>query len=398
MSGDAIAASARHEVGVYARNPVTFVQGRGCELWDTNGRRYLDFFAGLAVNNLGHCHPAVVEAVQAQAATLMHVSNLYYTEPTATLVRLLCEHSFADRVFLCNSGAEANEAAIKLARRWGAEHGGGRYEILATHGSFHGRTLATLSATGQEKYHQGFQPLLPGVRQVPFADVTALAEAVRDETVAILLEPIQGEGGVVVPDPAYLPAVRRLADQRGLLLILDEVQCGLGRTGRLFAHEHSDVTPDVMTLAKALGGGIPIGAMCATERVAAAFSPGSHGSTFGGNPVACAAAIATLTRLADPDLLAHVREVGAHLRERLEELAARRGVITRVRGLGLMLGAVLDRPGAGIARRALERGLLINCTADTVLRFLPPLVVDRVQIDEGIAILDAVLAEEGPGR
>jgi predicted acetylornithine/succinylornithine family transaminase len=278
--------SARYEVGVYARNPITFVRGRGCELWDAAGKRYLDFFAGLAVNALGHCHPAVVDAVQAQVATLLHVSNLYHTEPTARLARLLCEHSFADRVFLCNSGAEANEAAIKLARRWGADHGGGRFEILATHGSFHGRTLATLTATGQEKYHQGFQPLLPGIRLVPFGDVTALAEAVRDETVAILLEPIQGEGGVVVPDAAYLPAVRQLADQRGLLLMLDEVQCGLGRTGRLFAHEHSDVVPDVMTLAKALGGGLPIGAMCTTERVAAAFSPGTHGSTFGGNPVA----------------------------------------------------------------------------------------------------------------
>jgi len=392
---DAIATSARYEVGVYARNPITFVRGRGCELWDAEGKRYLDFFAGLAVNALGHCHPAVVDAVQAQVATLLHVSNLYHTEPTARLARLLCEFSFADRVFLCNSGAEANEAAIKLARRWGADRGGGRYEILATHGSFHGRTLATLTATGQEKYHQGFQPLLPGIRLVPFGDVTALAEAVRDETVAILLEPIQGEGGVVVPDAAYLPAVRRLADQRGLLLMLDEVQCGLGRTGRLFAHEHAGVVPDVMTLAKALGGGLPIGAMCATERVAAVFSPGTHGSTFGGNPVACAAAAATLTRIADPALLEHVRATGTYLRERLEDLAARQRVITHVRGLGLMLGAVLDRPGAGIVRRALDRGLLVNCTAETVLRFLPPLVIDTVQIDEGLAILDEVLADEG---
>jgi acetylornithine aminotransferase len=394
VSDDAIAASARHEVGVYARNPVTFVRGRGCELWDTEGKRYLDFFAGLAVNALGHCHPAVVEAVHAHVATLLHVSNLYHTEPTARLARLLCEHSFADRVFLCNSGAEANEAAIKLVRRWGADHGGGRFEILATHGSFHGRTLATLTATGQEKYHQGFQPLLPGIRLVPFGDVRALAEAVRDETVAILLEPIQGEGGVVLPDPAYLPAVRRLADERGLLLILDEVQSGLGRTGRLFAHEHSGITPDVMTLAKALGGGLPIGAMCATERVAAAFSPGTHGSTFGGNPVACAAAAATLTRIADPAFLDHVRTVGAHLRGQLDALSGRHAAITSVRGAGLMLGALLDRPGADIVRRALERGLLINCTAATVLRFLPPLVIDKVQIDEGIAILDEVLADE----
>jgi len=393
VSSDAIATSARHEVGVYARSPVTFVRGQGCELWDADGKRYLDFFAGLAVNNLGHCHPAVVEAIQAQAATLLHVSNLYHTEPTARLAGLLCEHSFAERVFLCNSGAEANEAALKLVRRWGADHGGGRFEILATTGSFHGRTLATLTASGQEKYHRGFQPLLPGIRLVPFDDVGALSDAIRDETVAILLEPIQGEGGVVVPAPDYLPAVRQLADERDLLLILDEVQCGLGRTGRLFAHEHADVVPDIMTLAKALGGGLPIGAMCAGPRVADTFSPGAHGSTFGGNPVACAAAAVVVTELARPELLEHVRTVGAYLRERLEGLATRHGCIRHVRGAGLMLGAVLDRSGADIARGALERGLLINCTADTVLRFLPPLVIDRPHIDEGITILDEVLAD-----
>jgi predicted acetylornithine/succinylornithine family transaminase len=392
MSADAVIASSRtHEFGVYARQPVVFARGRGCELWDTDGKRYLDFFAGLAVNNLGHCHPAVVEAIRRQAGTLMHVSNLYHTEPTARLAELLCQHSFAERAFLCNSGAEANEAALKLARRWGADHGG-RYEILATQGSFHGRTFATLTATGQEKYHQGFQPLLPGIRLTPYGDVATLEAAIRDETVAIILEPIQGEGGVVVPDPSYLPAVRALADRRGLLLILDEVQCGLGRTGRLFAHEHAGITPDIMTLAKALGGGIPIGAMLATESVAQVFTPGTHGSTFGGNPVACAAAAASLEVLADPALLEHVQVMGQHFRAGLEALARRHDSIRAVRGLGLMVGALLDRPGQPIVTGCLERGLLVNCTADRVLRFLPPLIVGREEIDEGLSILDEALA------
>jgi len=390
-AADTMAASGAHEFGVYARQQVVFVRGRGCELWDAEGKRYLDFFAGLAVNNLGHCHPAVVEAIRAQAGTLMHVSNLYYTEPVARLATLLCEHSFAERVFLCNSGAEANEAALKLARRWGTEHGG-RYEILAARGSFHGRTFATLTATGQEKYHQGFQPLLPGIRLVPYGDAAALADAIRPETVAILLEPVQGEGGVVVPAPDYLPAVRALCDRRDLLLIFDEVQCGLGRTGRLFAHEHTGIAPDVMTLAKALGGGIPIGAMCASERVAPVFTAGTHGSTFGGNPVACSAAAVAFRTLADPAMLAHVTAMGQHFHQGLTRLAARHRTIRGIRGLGLMLGAELDRPGQAIVTACLGRGLLVNCTAERVLRFLPPLIVGREEIDEGLAILDEVLA------
>ncbi len=391
-NAEIIALDGAHEIGVYARQPVAFVRGRGAELWDADGKRYLDFFAGLAVNNLGHCHPAVVEAVQAQAARLMHTSNIYYTAPVAELAALLCRHSFAERVFFCNSGAEANEAAMKLARRWGAEHGAGRFEILATTGSFHGRTFGTLTATGQEKYHHGFRPLLPGVRLVPYDDLAAMADAVHDETVAILVEPIQGEGGVVVPRPDYLPGLRELADERKLLLILDEIQCGLGRTGRLFAHEHAGIVPDVMTLAKALGGGLPIGAMCTTERLAAVLKPGTHGSTFGGNPVACAVAVAALGALADPALLGHVEAVGRHFRARLERLAARDRRIRAVRGLGLMLGIVLETTGQKIVERCLADGLLINCTADRVLRFLPPLVVTEAQVDEGFAILERALA------
>jgi len=381
-----------HEIGVYARTPVTFVRGAGYELWDTDGKRYLDFFAGLSVNNLGHCHPAVVAAVQEQVATLCHVSNLFHSEPTIRLADALARHSFGDRVFLCNSGAEANEAALKIARRWGAEHGG-RYEILSARGSFHGRTLATLTATGQEKYHQGFQPLLPGIRLVPYDDAAALANAIGPETAAVLLEPIQGEGGVVVPDAGYLAEVRRLCDERGVLLIFDEVQTGMGRTGSLFAYEQVNAVPDVMTLAKALGGGLPIGAMVTTDRIAASFTPGSHGSTFGGNPVACAAAAAVLRVMTDPAFFPHVRAMSERFRRGLEDLAGRHPGVEGVRGRGLMLALLLAKPGAGVARAAFDRGLLINCTAERVLRFLPPLVVDADAVDEALAILDEVLRQ-----
>jgi len=391
-SAEIIARTLAHEVPIYARWPVAFVRGAGAELWDAEGRRYLDFFAGLAVNNLGHCHPAVVEAVRAQAGRLLHVSNLYHAPPVGELAELLCRHSFAERVFLCNSGAEANEAALKLARRWGHAVGAGRFEILATHNSFHGRTLGALSATGQERYRTGFLPLLPGIRLVPYGDAAAMEAAVRPETVAILVEPIQGEGGVVVPPADYLPRLREIADRHCLLLMLDEIQTGLGRTGRLFAHEHAGIVPDVMTLAKALGGGVPIGALCTSERVARVLEPGAHGTTFGGNLLACAAASAALRVLADPATLAHAVAMGRRLRAGLETLAARHPRIRSIRGMGLMLGAVLDGQGRDIVERCLERGLLVNCTAEVVLRFLPPLVIRPEQIDEGLGILDEAMA------
>jgi len=390
-TAEIIAVAGRHEVGVYGRQPLALVRGEGVHVWDADGKRYLDFFAGVAVNSLGHCHPAVVRAVQEQAARLMHVSNHYYTAPVAELTAALCARSFAERAFLCNSGAEANEAAMKLARRWGAEHGGGRFEFLATHGSFHGRTFATLTTTGQEKYHQGFFPLLPGVRLVPFGDLAAMTAAVRDETVAIVVEPVQGEGGLATPPLDYLRGLRTLCDRRGLLLVLDEIQTGLGRTGRAFAHEHAGIAPDVMTLAKALGGGLPIGAMLTTERLAAVFTPGAHGTTFGGNPVACAAALAALRELTSPALLEHVRDVGGYLRERLDGLVAKHANAVEVRGLGLMLGLVLDRPGAPIVARCLADGLLINCTAERVLRLTPPLIVERRHVDEAVDVLDRAL-------
>lgn len=391
-SQEIISRNRAFEIGLYARWPVAFVRGEGARLWDADGKSYLDLFAGLSVNNLGHCHPAVVEAIQGQASRLLHVSNLYHSAPVGELAELLVTHTFAERAFLCNSGAEANEAAMKLARRWGSDDGGGRYEILATVGSFHGRTFGTLTATGQEKYHQGFRPLLPGIRLVPYDDLAATEAAIAPETVAILVEPIQGEGGIVVPGPEYLRGLRALCDRRKLLLILDEIQTGLGRTGTLFAHEQAGIVPDIVSVAKALGGGVPIGAMLTTEALASVFTPGAHGTTFGGNLLACAAATAAVREIAKPELLEHVRRVGARFQAGLLRLAERHRRITQVRGVGLMWGAVLDGPGQAVVERALAKGLLINCTAERVLRFLPPLVLTEAEVDEGMAILDEALA------
>jgi acetylornithine/N-succinyldiaminopimelate aminotransferase len=391
-SDEIFARNAAYEIALYARQPLALARGQGSTLWDVDGKRYLDFFAGVAVNGLGHCHPAVVDAIRRQAGELLHVSNHYHTAIEGELAALLCRHSFAERVFLCNSGTEAIEAAMKLARRWGSELGGGRYEILATHGSFHGRTFGALTATGQERYHRGYFPLLPGVRLVPFDDLAAMEAAIAPETVAIMVEPIQGEGGVVVPASGYLRGLRALADRRNLLLILDEIQTGMGRTGTLFAYQQADAVPDVMALAKALGGGVPIGALCTTERVAAAFTPGSHGTTFGGNPLACAAAVAALRTIAEPDLLAHVHTVGRRLRDGLDRIARRHRRVRNVRGAGLMLGAELDGPGGDVVARCLEEGLIINCTADRVLRMTPPLIVTADEVDEGLVRLDRALA------
>ncbi len=392
MTDDTIIATAdRHLMRTYARSPVAFVRGAGARLWDSEGREYLDFFSALAVTNLGHAPPVVVEAIGRQTSQLLHVSNLHYCAPQSRLAELLCAHSFADRVFLCNSGAEANEAAIKLARRWGHRDGGQRTEIVTALGSFHGRTLATLAATGQEKVHIGYQPLPAGFRYVPFDDLAALERALTDTTAALLLEPIQGEGGVVVPHPDYLVGARRLCDERGILLMFDEIQVGMGRTGTLFAYEQLGVEPDVMTLAKALASGIPIGAALARESVAESFSVGSHGSTFGGNAVAAAAAVATLDTMLADGFLARVRERSAYLLERLQALAARHPIIRGVRGHGLILGVELHEPGAWVVAACLERGLLINCTAERVLRFLPPLIITEREIDEALGILDDVL-------
>jgi predicted acetylornithine/succinylornithine family transaminase len=386
-----IASSEKNIVGTYRRQPVVFVRGEGAHLWDTEGKEYVDFVAGIAVCSLGHSHPKVVEAIRKQAGTPTHVSNLYYTEPQIRFAEMLVEHSFADRVFFCNSGAEANEAAIKLARKYGHDNLNGKYEILTMKGSFHGRTLAAITATGQEKFHVGFSPLPEGFRYIPFNDVQGLEKAISKKTCAVLLEPIQGEGGVRVPDEGYLRAVREICDRKGILMILDEVQTGMGRTGKLFGYEHYGVTPDIMTLAKALGNGIPVGALAATEKAAASFGPGTHASTFGGNPLAMAAAIATLETILEEGFLERCRMMGEYLQERLWSLRKDHPVVQDVRGKGLLVGLDLTVEGNSIVKACLERGVLINCTCDHILRMVPPLVITRQDVDRLAQVLDEVM-------
>lgn len=379
----------------YGRSPIALVRGKGTKVWDADGKEYLDFLAGIAVNSLGHCHPAVVRAIRHQSQKLLHVSNLYHIVPQSELARELCRHSFADRVFFCNSGAEANEAAIKLARRYGAEKLGGKYEILSAHDSFHGRTLATLTATGQEKVRAGYDPLPAGFRQIPYNDLKAVDEAVdENKTVAVLVEPIQGEGGVKVPGEGYLRGLRQLCDQRGLLLIFDEVQTGMGRTGKLFAYEHFGAKPDVMTLAKALGGGLPLGAMLAREDVAQSFGPGSHASTFGGNPLVCSVGLAVIKTLLEGGVLQSCERMGKYLVRGLESLKKRFSFIREIRGKGLMIGVELEMEGNKIAESCMQEGLLLNCTAYKVLRLVPPLTIKKSEIDRGLAILETVLARQ----
>lgn len=369
------------------RQPLMLVRGQGCRVWDSTGREYLDFVAGLATTNLGHAHPAVTAAIQDQAARILHTSCLYHIEPQIELARRLVEHSFADQVFFCNSGAEANETALKLARKYAKERGRGGFEVISCLGSFHGRTLATLSATGQEKFHAGFHPLVEGFRQVPFNDLNAMEQALTERTCAVLVEPIQAEGGVNLPGPDYLPGLRRLCDERGVLLILDEVQTGMGRTGELFAYQGFGFEPHVMTLAKALGNGVPIGACLAVQPAAAVMTPSSHASTFGGNHLATRAGVAVMDTLLKGDLLANCRRVGAYLRQGLEELGRRFPVVKEVRGKGLLLGMELDREGAKVVDFCREHGVLINCTAGRVLRFLPALIVTAPEVDRMLEVL-----------
>ncbi len=378
----------------YKRYPIVLVKGEGCRVWDKDGREYLDFVGGIAVCALGHSSPVVTEALENQAKRLVHVSNLFYTIPQIELARFLVEHSFADRVFFCNSGAEANEAAIKLARRYANERfGAKRNIIISMEGSFHGRTMATLSATGQKKIQNGFDPLLQGFRFVPFNDIGALEKALDESVCAVLLEPIQGEGGVICPDPDYLKGVRRLCDEKDVIMILDEVQVGCGRTGRLFAHEHYGIEPDIMTLAKAMANGLPIGAMLSTERLAPYFGPGTHASTFGGTPLVTAVSLAVLKSIIEDGWLENCRDVGRYFKEGLKELEGRYGFIKEVRGKGLILGMELDMPGAEIVTRCMDMGFIINCVQDNVLRFLPPLIVQRNEIDRLLTILDKIFKE-----
>jgi acetylornithine aminotransferase len=375
----------------YSRFPIVLTRGQECTLWDSEGRSYTDFLAGIAVCNLGHAHPNIAEALCNQAKILFHVSNLYYTAPQTELAELLVSKSFADRVFFCNSGAEANEAALKLVRKFfkkaGQPH---RLRIVAMEKSFHGRTMATLSATGQEKIQEGFDPVLEGFDFVPFNNLNALTDAVKDETAAVMLEPIQGEGGVKIPDPGYLEGVRKLCDETGTLLIFDEIQTGMGRTGKLFAYEHTDITPDIMTLAKALGNGLPIGAMLAIESVAEAFTPGSHASTFGGTPIITAAALEAVKTIDQPDILNHCLTTGAYFLKGLEELKQQHAIIREVRGKGLLLGMQLSVNGDPVVRQCMKKGFLINCIQMNVLRFAPPLIIKKSDIDKLIEVLNEI--------
>jgi len=381
-------------LNTYARHPILLVRGKGVKVWDSTGKEYLDFVGGIAVCNLGHCHPKVVKALEEQAKQLIHCSNFYYIGPQVELARRLCEHSFGERVFFCNSGAEAAEGAIKLARKYATERSGPeRYEIITMENSFHGRTMGALSATGQERLHKGFEPLLPGFQYVPFDDLDAVAQAISPQTCAVMVEPIQGEGGVNCPSPGYLTGLRELCDRTGTLLIYDEVQVGMGRTGTLFAYQHYDATPHIMTLAKSLANGVPIGALVTTEEVAQAFSPGNHGTTFGGNPLATAVGCCVVDTLVGDGILENCQEQGEYLLTGLRDLKGRYAFIKDVRGKGLMCGCELAFEGKAIVERCMERGVLINCTADRVLRFLPPLIVTRGEIDRLLATLDAVFAE-----
>lgn len=377
-------------VPTYTRFPLMLVRGEGSRVWDSEGKEYLDFVSGLAVCNLGHCHPALVRAVQDQVEKLIHVSNLFHIQPQIELAQLLCRHSFADKAFFCNSGAEANEAAIKLVRKAQKDRGcKKRFEIITFLNSFHGRTLATITATGQERFQKGFEPLVPGFRYVPFDDYQELEKAITENTAAVMLEPIQGEGGVNVPESGYLKKVRELCDERGVLLVFDEVQTGMGRTGDLFAYQHEGVAPDIMTLAKSLAGGLPIGAMLATDAVAQSFSPGTHASTFGGNPIATRAGVAALKTIVEEKLPQKAAKSGRILMEELRNLPY--SFIRQVRGRGYLIGMELDIPGKEIVTACLEKGLIMNCTMDRVLRLLPPLNISETDLKQGLEILKAVL-------
>jgi len=394
MSSEIIKKADKNIAGTYQRFPIVIERGKGCRLWDTEGRSYTDFVAGIAVCNLGHAHPSVAKALSAQADILFHVSNLYYTIPQVELASWLVENSFADRVFFCNSGAEANEAAIKLARKYFSDKGENeRHRIIAMEKSFHGRTMATLSATGQEKIRKGFDPVLGGFDFVEFNDAKAVESKIDSSTCAVLLEPVQGEGGVRCPDAEYLKAVRRVCDEAGVLLIFDEIQTGIGRTGKLFAHEHFQVQPDIMTLAKALANGLPIGAMLAKENIASAFGPGAHATTFGGTPVITAASLEVLKTIEREKVVEHCRQAGNYFKERLLWLKESHEVIEDVRGIGLLLGMKLKIDGGSIVKECMEKGFLINCIQDKILRFVPPLIIENDDIDALVKCLDEILTK-----
>ncbi len=387
---DVIAQYDKYVIANYGRLPKVIVKGEGAYLWDAEGHQILDMFPGWAVSGIGHCHPKVVAALQKQAAELLHIDNTFYSEPQGTLAQLLSERAFGGKCFFCNSGAEANEGALKLARLATAPE---KYKFITCENSFHGRTLATVTATAQPKYHEGFLPLLPGFSYIPFNDVQALEAAFTDEIAAVMVEPIQGEGGINVATPEFMTAIRNLCDERGALMILDEVQTGVGRTGKWFGYQHYDVEPDIMTLAKSLGGGVAIGALMATDEVAGKLVPGKHASTFGGNNLACAAGVAVIEAIEEEGLIEKAVQMGQYARQKLEALKSKHTVIDHVRGVGLMIGIQLTVPGAALVNECLERGLRINCTHESVVRFMPPMIVTAEQIDQAVDIFDSVLGQ-----
>ncbi|GMW01994.1 MAG: acetylornithine aminotransferase [Candidatus Hydrogenedentota bacterium] len=380
-----------HILNTYGARKLSLVRGEGCTVWDAEGNEYLDCMAGIAVASLGHCHPDVTDAIVRQAQTLVHTSNLYYIQQQGELAALLCKHSFAQKWFFANCGATANEAAIKLARRYWAQQGTPRPTIVTMNQSFHGRTLATITATAQPKYQEGFEPLVPGFKHVEYNDLDALERALTPDVGAILVEPIQGEGGVRVPDGGYFRGVRALCDKANVLLLLDEVQVGMGRTGKLFCHEHDEIAPDVITLAKALGNGVPIGAMGCTDKVASGFSVGSHASTFGGNPLSTAAALATLKVMVQPGFLDAVTQTGNHFKLGLQSLASKHAQIVDVRGKGLILGMELNAPVAPVVQAMLQKNIIIGNAGPNTLRFVPPLIISTDAVDRVIETLDQVL-------
>jgi len=380
----------KYVIANYGRLPRVITKGEGCYLYDADGNKILDMFPGWAVSAIGHCHPKVVEALRKQAGELLHIDNTFYSEPQGRLAKLLSERAFGGKCFFCNSGAEANEAALKLARLHTSEE---KYKFITAEGSFHGRTFATMTATAQPKHHEGLLPLLPGFVYVPFNDVEALEKAFSDEVAGVMVEPIQGEGGINLGDAEYLRAIRRLCDENGAVLIFDEVTTGIGRTGKWFAYQHYDVEPDIITMAKALGGGTAIGAMMAKEEVAASLVPGKHATTFGGNALVCAAAVAVIEAIEEENLLENANLLGRYTMDKLETLKQKHSIIDSVRGVGLMIGVQLSISGAEIVDKCLENGLRINCTQGTILRFMPPMIATKAQINQAIEILDNVLSD-----
>ncbi len=382
----------KYHMRTYGRTPVLLVEGKGSKVWDSNGKEYIDLLAGIAVNGVGHCHPRVVKAIQDQAAKLIHCSNLYYIASQGLLSQALIENCDMDRIFFCNSGTEAIEGAMKLARKWASKHGKGG-KIITMDDSFHGRSIAAMTATGQKKYSKGFDPLPEGFETVPFNDIEAVTNALDNETCAIMIEPIQGEGGINVADEEYLVSLRRLCDDNGILLIFDEIQCGMGRTGHFFAYQGFDVEPDIITIAKSLGGGFPIGALLAKENVASAFSPGDHGTTFGGNPLATTASLATVSSILEEELPQRASELGERTIKMLRDRTIKNEMVKEVRGKGLMLGVELKDQGKKVVEMMFERGVLANCTAGNVVRFLPPLNIPEEDLKKGLEVFLDCLEE-----